>query len=301
MLKRSVWAMACGLLLLVVPGVRAADHYFSSDGVKIRYTDQGKGEPVLLIHGFGANVEMQWVLPGIRRALAKDYRVLALDCRGHGRSGKPHDPKKYGVAMVEDAVRLLDHLKIKKAHVVGYSMGALLTAKLLVLHPDRLRTATLGGAGGAGNDALTLRFEDDLATSLEQGKGIGPLMLALTPGGQPKPSPQQIEAVSKFFTAFNDTKALAAVVRGWKDLAVTSAELKANRVPTLAIVGGNDPLKKSVDALDGRLAHLKIVVIPGADHLTAISRPEFIRALKAFLDAHQGKKTKAAEPAAAGR
>src|SRR5437868_8532253 len=89
----------------------AQELYFDSKGVKIRYTDQGKGEPVLLIHGFGANAEVQWALPGILKDLAKDYRVIAYDNRGHGKSGKPHDPKKYGMEMVEDAVRLLDHLK----------------------------------------------------------------------------------------------------------------------------------------------------------------------------------------------
>src|SRR5262245_60178433 len=128
MLRRSVWGIACALVLAVAPGLRAGDKSFDSNGVKIRYTDQGKGEPVLLIHGFGANAEMQWALPGVVKDLAKDYRVIAYDNRGHGKSDKPHDPKKYGAEMVEDAVRLLDHLKIKKAHVVGYSMGAIITA-----------------------------------------------------------------------------------------------------------------------------------------------------------------------------
>src|SRR5208282_1322320 len=104
------------------------------------------------IHGFGANLDMQWVLPGVARALAKGHRVIAYDSRGHGKSGKPHDPKAYGVQMIEDPVRLLDHLKIKKAHVIGYSMGAMIAAKLLAAHPDRLLTVTLGGAGPAVKD-----------------------------------------------------------------------------------------------------------------------------------------------------
>src|SRR5262245_29583001 len=110
------------LLCLIPADLRAEDRFFESNGVRIRYTVQGKGEPVLLIHGFTANVERQWGLPGIIKRLAKDYQVSALDNRGHGKSGKPHDPKRYGAEMAEDAIRLLDHLKIKKAHVVGYSM-----------------------------------------------------------------------------------------------------------------------------------------------------------------------------------
>jgi pimeloyl-ACP methyl ester carboxylesterase len=289
------------LLLAGAPGLRAQDRYFDSGGVKIRYTDQGKGEPVLLIHGFGVSLDMQWALPGVIKDLARDYRVIAYDNRGHGKSGKPHDPEKYGREMAEDAVRLLDHLKIKKAHVVGYSMGAMITARLLVAHPDRLRTATLGGAGAAGTDEQARRFADQLAESLEKGKGIGPLIEALTPAGKPRPSPEQVRAINKFFTAMNDTKALVAVVRGFKDLAVTDAELKANKVPALAIIGADDPLKKGVDALKGRLANVQVVVIPDADHITAFTRPEFLRAVRAFLADHGAAgKAKQAEPAPAG-
>jgi pimeloyl-ACP methyl ester carboxylesterase len=305
MLRRSVWAIACALVLAVAPGLRAGDQSFDSNGVKIRYTDQGKGEPVLLIHGFGVDAEKQWALPGVIKNLAKDYRVIAYDNRGHGKSDKPHDPKQYGAEMVEDAVRLLNHLKIKKAHVVGYSMGAIITAKLLVTHPDRVLTATLGGAGASrADDAEMLGFMGRMAESLEQGKGIGPLIEALTPPGKPKPSAEQVKAINKFFLAFNDPKALAAVARGWKGLTVSDKQLKANRVPVLALIGADDPLKKGVDELRGRLADLKEVVIPGADHITAYTRAEFVQALRSFLEAHRtgGKKNRgAAAPAGSSR
>jgi pimeloyl-ACP methyl ester carboxylesterase len=293
-----VCSFTSGLLLFLPSAVRAQDKYFDSAGVKIRYTDQGQGEPVLLIHGFGANLDLQWALPGLIKELAKDYRVIAFDCRGHGKSGKPHDPKQYGKEMAEDAVRLLDHLHIPKAHVVGYSMGAMITAKLLVLHPDRLLSATLGGAGPIRNDQRQAQFADKLAESLEQGKGIGPLIEALTPVGKPKPSAEQLKTVNQLFTGFNDTKALAAVVRGWKDLAVSDAELKANRVPTLALIGETDPLKQGVDDLKGRLADLQTAVIPGADHMTAFTEPDFLRALRSFLAKHKAGGSKASEPEA---
>ena len=90
---------------------------FLSNGVKIHYIEEGQGEPVLLIHGFSANAFVNWVLPGVFGNLAKHYHVIALDNRGHGASGKPHEIEKYGPEMVEDAVRLLDHLKIEKAHI----------------------------------------------------------------------------------------------------------------------------------------------------------------------------------------
>jgi pimeloyl-ACP methyl ester carboxylesterase len=138
------------LLLLVASSSHAfsEDGFFDSNGVKIRYVEEGQGEPVLLIHGFTADLERQWVSPGLFAILAKSYRTIAYDNRGHGKSGKPHDPMQYGSEMVKDAVRLLDHLEVKRAHVIGYSMGASIVNKLLVAHPDRLLSATLGGNAG---------------------------------------------------------------------------------------------------------------------------------------------------------
>jgi pimeloyl-ACP methyl ester carboxylesterase len=271
----------------------AQDKFFDSNGVKIRYTVEGEGEPVLLIHGFTADIEKQWVLPGVSKALAKNYRVIALDNRGHGKSDKPHDPKKYGLEMVEDAVRLLDHLKIDKAHVVGYSMGAMLTGKLLVTHPERLRSATLGGAGALREgEPAAMAFFDQLADSLEQGKGFGPLIAGLTPAGKQPPTEEQIKAINALLSASNDTKALAAVVRGFKALTVRDEQLKANKVPALALVGAIDPLKRGVDDMKERTGNLRVAVIPGADHITAFSRPEFVKELQDFLGAN-GKGVKA--------
>ena len=152
----------------------AEERYFDSNGVRIHYTDEGTGEPVLLIHGFTADIVLQWDLPGIRQALARDFRVIAFDNRGHGKSDKPHDAAKYGTEMVEDAVRLLDHLKIQKAHVVGYSMGGLITLKLAVMHPERLLSATLGGAGRMKESDFAVC--DKMADALEKDDDIGRFM-----------------------------------------------------------------------------------------------------------------------------
>src|SRR5439155_4720135 len=132
---------------------------------------------------------------GITRALAVNYRVIALDNRGHGQSGKPHDPKKYGKEMAEDSIRLLDHLKIKKAHVIGYSMGAMIVGNLLANHPDRLLSATLGGAGVLRTSS-NMEFFAALGNSLEKDKSIAPLIEFLTPAGQPKPSAQEIKTIN---------------------------------------------------------------------------------------------------------
>jgi pimeloyl-ACP methyl ester carboxylesterase len=293
-LRRFATALACCLPFLSSPG-RADEGFFDSKGVKIRYTVDGRGEPVLLIHGFTANIEKNWGLPGVQKSLAQDYRVIALDNRGHGKSDKPHDPNQYGAEMVEDAIRLLDHLKIDKAHIVGYSMGAIITLNLLVTHPDRVLSATLGGSGGIRENSSPLFF-GILAESLEQGKGIGPLIEVLTPPGKPRPTEEEIKKINQNLISSNDTKALAAVIRGMKNLAVSDAQLKANQAPTLALIGEIDPLKKGVDELKGQLSNLQTVVIDGADHMTAFTRPEFVKELKVFLGKHPRKTRDGGKP-----
>jgi pimeloyl-ACP methyl ester carboxylesterase len=265
--------------------------YFDSNGVKIHYTVQGKedGEPVLLIHGFSLNIEAQW--QPVIKALVNDYRVIALDCRGHGGSEKPHDPNKYGLEMTKDAIRLLDHLKIDKVHLVGYSMGGSIALQIVARYPERVRTATLGGSGLPLSERKKMMKE--LADSLEAGKGIGPLILALTPQNRPKPTEQQIKAINAVFLAANDSKALAAVVRGLaadKNLDLSEEQVKAIKVPMFGVIGADDPIRKGVDELKKRLPELKVVVIDKADHITAYGREQFVNAIKDFLDAHHTAK-----------
>ena len=125
--------------LLPVPATAQARpdvHVFDSRGVPIRYLDMGSGEPVLLIHGFGGRLEL-WEATGIIAGLtAAGFRIVAYDARGHGGSGKPYDPQQYGQEDVEDAIRLLDHLSIRRAHVVRYSRGSHISSKLKAQHPN---------------------------------------------------------------------------------------------------------------------------------------------------------------------
>lgn len=269
--------------------LRAAENlYFDSDGVRLRYIVVGEGEPVLLIHGLGASIHLQWTAPGVLDELAKNYRVIAYDNRGHGRSDKPHETDKYGDDMVADAVRLLDHLGIERAHIVGYSMGAMITDKLLAEHPERFLSATLGGAGWIKANDERAAFLSELADSLERDEGIGPLLARLTPEGRPKPDTSRLRfrLASKVFGLVNDQKALAAVARTMNELAVTQEQLRANQVPTLALIGEEDPLKVTVDEMAEVMPCLTVCVIPEAGHFRAYNHPEFIGRLKSFLQAN---------------
>jgi len=278
---------AVALLLLLATSLQAAEgKFFDSDGVKIHYVEQGQGEPVVLIHGFSANHALNWVAPGIVGKLSKKFRVVAIDNRGHGKSDKPQDPKQYGTQMVQDVVRLLDHLQIPKAHIVGYSMGGFITNKFLSEHPDRVITATLGGAGWSQDGDQGEPVMEALAESLEQGKGIAPLILALNPPGKPQPTENELNLINQMVMANNDPLALASAIRGMKQLQISQEKIEANEVPTLALIGEVDPLKAGVDALQEVMPNLEVVVIEGADHMTAISNPLFVNSLNEFLLNH---------------
>jgi pimeloyl-ACP methyl ester carboxylesterase len=277
-------ALGCGCLL----AGPAEEFFFDSSGVKIRYLTAGGGEAVVLLHGFAARAEM-WdgAKTKLFSDLAKHYRVIAIDCRGHGKSGKPHDPKLYGKEMWGDVVRLLDHLKIEKAHVIGYSMGAEIAGHLLVEHPDRLLSVTLaGGVPSFEPTKESLHVKELAATSLEEDKGIGAALIAGTPAGSPKPTPEMANAISRAIIGNQDQKALAASVRGAKDLHVTEAQLKANRVPCLVVYGSKDG-QAAVRARYDRVAKLlgaQVQVIDGGDHGSTYGMPAFLEAVRVFLE-----------------
>jgi pimeloyl-ACP methyl ester carboxylesterase len=259
---------------------------FDSDGVQIRYVDKGSGDPVLLIHGFSGRLEF-WETTGIAPGLtAAGFRVIAYDARGHGNSAKPHDPEQYGEEDVEDAVRLLDHLSIEGANVVGYSRGSNIASQLVARHPKRVRSVVFGG-WGIDNPVETLSLEDCLATadSLARGAFPVPLARALQPSGAPPPTAEEQVLVTRQLAAGNDVRALAAAFRaGCEAHRVTAASLRATGVPALAIVGARDGMAPSVRVMAREtVGAMEMIVIPRADHYTAPAHPEFIARVVSFL------------------
>ena len=286
-MKRLSLALLPLLLIgFTVQAENGEGKYFDSDGVKIYYTVQGEGEPIVLIHGFTANQDVQWRNPGIIDALDDDFKVIAIDNRGHGKSDKPIGAEHYGEKMAQDAINLLDHLGIDKAHVAGYSMGGFITLNLVANHPDRLITAAVTGAGWNPPGSEFESVGEAIAKALEEEGSLRPLMHALTPPGRDPMPEEQIEMIDQMLLTMNDPKALASVARGLKELNVSEDALKKNQVPVLAIVGEIDPLKAGTDAMAAVMNNVvDVVVIPGADHITAFNHPEFTEALKAFIAA----------------
>ena len=260
------------------------DRVFNSNGVPIRYVEQGQGEPVVLIHGLGGNLET-WVYTGVMNSLAKDHRVIALDLRGAGKSGKPHDPQAYGAEMGLDITRLLDHLSIRRAHIVGYSLGASLTSLLLTLHPERFSSAVL--ISGAGPFEWTaeqaLRAEQE-AAERERECVSRRAIYQQTPPNAPKPSEEDIKRLSAecFASADIDPTALAAVIRGEANRVKDPARAAAVRVPTLGVKGSLEP-QPSMERLKALRPDFKLVVVPGATHNSIVQTPELLRNIREFV------------------
>jgi pimeloyl-ACP methyl ester carboxylesterase len=232
--------------------------YFDSDGVQIYYEEHGTGEPVVLVHGFASRAEHNWGLTGWYMQLSPHYRVVALDCRGHGKSGKPHDPAAYaGNIMANDVIRLMDQLGIERTLLMGYSMGARISLGLLQSHPERLRAVVLGGIGATS--ATVTSFDRK------------PIVEALL-----SDNPSHLgSATAKQFRNFaeangNDLKALAACMAADRP-DQTSEDLKALRVnvPVMIVIGTKDTLVGSPELLRDSISGSELVKIEGRDHLNA--------------------------------
>jgi pimeloyl-ACP methyl ester carboxylesterase/diadenosine tetraphosphate (Ap4A) HIT family hydrolase len=262
------------------------DQFFDSAGVTIRYIDVGPrdGEPVVLIHGAFNSVEGHWSETGVIDALDDDYRVIALDLRGHGKSEKPHDPAQYGAEFASDVIRLLDHLSIEKAHIAGYSMGGHITFKLVADHPERLRSAMPCGDGGRAASGAFADAVHRTIASLDAPGSMRPLLdYFVTPGSM---TAEQVDALDATICAANDNGAMAAMLRNWQGMDTEPAKLAANRVPCLAVIGQGDPLRADLQATAERMPNLRVEIMRGHDHMTAFQDPGMAAAIKAFVGAH---------------
>jgi pimeloyl-ACP methyl ester carboxylesterase len=290
--------MKCRFLLMglvvgcLVPGrVAAVDEVFDSNGVKIRYVTEGKGEAVVLIHGWMADSSM-WGRDRsgntkLNTTGTDGFQLIALDCRGHGQSDKPHDPKKYGSEMAADVVRLLDHLKIKKAHLIGYSSGAFIAGKVAATHPKRVLSVVYAGQAPLVAEARTSGSSEVeiFAKAVEEGKDLGSYIIAVTPPGQPKLAEGQASKIAKFLFDGKDVKALAAAGLSFKNLEVTAKQLRKCKAPILFIHGGNesDYVKDHVSAVRKLIGRGEVKIVEGGDHMTTLTKPEFVSAIIEFL------------------
>ncbi|MCU1391197.1 MAG: hypothetical protein JWL72_4535 [Ilumatobacteraceae bacterium] len=250
--------------------------FTSSDGLQIAYDDWGSDTsrpPVLLHHGFAANANLNWVLPGVVAALTDSgRRVVALDARGHGRSDHPHDPAFYGEAkMAADVAALADVLGVDEFDLVGYSMGAIVALVVGSTEP-RVRRLVIGGVG---------------AGVVERG-GVDTRALA----------PDLLQAALRADDPATITDPTAASFRRFADhtgadrfaLAAQAARVHRSPIdldritaPTLVLAGRDDPLAVRPHVLAEAIPGAQLTVIDG-DHLGAVGAPAFAPTIVAFVN-----------------
>lgn len=243
---------------------------FRSDGIEIAYSDEGEGEPIVLVHGFGSNLRVNWRSTGWVETLTRDgRRVVAFDNRGHGASSKLHDPALYRPAvMARDAANLMDHLDIERADVMGYSMGGRIGAFLALDRPERVRSLVIGGMGMAMVEGMG--GEERIAAALE-----APSLAAV--------ADDRYRIYREFAEQTGaDLKALAACIRGSRET-IAPDRLAGLTMPVLVAVGTRDEVAGSADGLARRIPGARALDIPDREHLPATGDKVFKAAVLDFL------------------
>jgi len=258
----------------------------ASDGVKIHYYVKGKGTPIILIHGYTGSAAGNWMANGIFDALARNHMVVALDCRNHGKSDKP---QINGPGKAEDVIELMDHLKIKKAHFHGYSMGGAIIGRLLAMIPDRFITAAFGGSGIAEVDPV---WKDKVPPD-KQGRDPQEdevsKRLRIHHAMDNGMTREEAEKLAETPPAARPATALSAAAMRPPQLDLTRLN-----IPMLAINGEFDRPNAKTARLSREVKNFTNVVLPGKSHLTAIASgyipKEYIESLVKFIDANDPKK-----------
>lgn len=241
-----------------------------SDGMRIHYLEagQGPGAPVILLHGSTGDAESNYVTTGILQALAANRRVLALDFRGQGRSDRPVAPRRYASdRFPKDVLEIMDQLGIQRAHVSGYSMGAEMLMPLLAVAPERIVTATFGGAG-----------------LIEADPRLDAAALAKDRRGRDTDPPPAARRLWKR----ENLEALRAMAEGRRRSPPTTPDLDVRRVrfPVLQIIGEYDTPNRFSSLMARTLPDYRLVVLPGRDHGTALADPAYRTTLTDFINAN---------------
>ena len=255
----------------------ATDRFFTSGDVSLRYRDIGRGEAVVLLHGYARSLD-GWT--DIADSLARTHRVIAFDARGFGQSTKSADPEQYTASlMAEDVVRLLDHLDLSRAHLVGHSMGAVVAANVAARHPGRVATATLVAGPFFPDSAASTQFFVPWIEALERGEGLR----AFIAWNYPALSDSAAQVASDARMAQNDPGSLLAVFRAFPGLTLTPSLAHSIRAPTLVVAGTEDRLADYSRQLARWWPGARLLEIAGADHGSVLTHPQLLAEIRTLV------------------
>ena len=270
-----------------------APAYFDSNGTAIHYTDTGKrdGPPMVLVHGLLVDQSLNWA--SARRILEADFRVIALDVRGHGRSGGPHDAARYGREMALDVIRLLDHLDISRATVFGYSMGGMIATWLAARFPERLHVAVIGGYAPSSLLDYAQQVDPDehpvgraAKEAIASGRSV-PDILVEQNAEHADLQVYRYEPILEFYEELREIRidpvAVGHVLRSLPDLRVSYEELAAGNAPLIAAAGDRDASYPGMLELRAHLPETMLLVIPNLGHVNAYRSDLFVRAVAGSL------------------
>ena len=233
----------------------------ASDGTILAFERHGEGPAIVLVHGFGSSRSQNWKSTGWYGGLtAAGFSIVAMDCRGHGDSGKPHDEGAYGHdRMAQDVIAVMDAAGLTSALVCGYSMGGFIGLRLLAAHPERITKMAIAGVG-----------ENYLKDSITSPAARAALADALVTEDKESIT----DARGKMFRAFADQPgkdrfALAACMRAMSPR-LAPATLAALTRPILVVAGAQDDTAGRPEPLADMFADGRAVVIPGRDHMSAV-------------------------------
>ncbi|MHB8529713.1 MAG: alpha/beta fold hydrolase [Caulobacteraceae bacterium] len=251
---------------------------FRSDGITLSYDDirpsDGATAAVILVHGFATNRTENWRRLGWYGAFERrGYRTIALDLRGHGMSDKPHDPAAYDrSAMAADVIRLMDHLDLPVADLIGYSLGAHLAASAAATELGRFANLVLGGVG---------------ARALAGAAAREPATMTMAQAMRQEDPADISDPILRGFRQFaqlegEDRQALAACSEGRPES--LEGNLGRLALPVLVVAGARDEIAGDPDVLAAAIAGAKAVSLPGCDHFSTIPHALFKAAVFDFLE-----------------
>ncbi|MCB1387436.1 MAG: alpha/beta hydrolase [Nitratireductor sp.] len=243
-----------------------------SDKLELAYLDKGEGETIVLVHGFASSKEANWVEPGwVRLLVEAGYRVVAFDNRGHGQSTKFHSSDAYSLGqMAADTLALMERLGIERPHVMGYSMGARISALLAMNHGERFGRVVLAGNG----------------MSMIEGSGDWtPVRDALLAPSLSDVTDLRGRAFRKFADATkSDLRALAECVTAVREqFSADDFRRIANKV--LIAIGTEDDIAGAGEPIAALIGDAEFLPIPGRDHMRAVGDKVYKQGVLDFLSA----------------